>query len=105
MDKVLPESSEYVGGHLIVVVQHPKRTLWQNLKSLTFIEPSSAFKVKSFSNYLSIAGTCIKKYTLLTHLLVGPCRSTNQKPIVANCLLAIVSLDNKTVLSFGQRVW
>ena len=52
MDKVLPESSEYVGGHLIVVVQHPKRTLWQNLKSLTFIEPSSAFKVKSFSNYI-----------------------------------------------------
>ena len=105
MDKVLPESSEYVGGHLIVVVRHPKRTLWQNLKSLTFIEPSSAFKVKSFSNYLSIAGTCIKKYTLLTHLLVGPCRSTNQKPIVANCLLAIVSLENKTFLSFGQRVW
>ena len=103
MDKVLPESSEYVGGHLIVVVRHPKRTLWQNLKSLTFIEPSSAFKVKSFSNYLSIAGTCIKKYTLLTHLLVT--LSTNQKPIVANCLLAIVSLENKTFLSFGQRVW
>ena len=52
MDKVLPESSEYVGGHLIVVVRHPKRTLWQNLKSLTFIEPSSAFKVKSFSKLL-----------------------------------------------------
>ena len=64
MDKVLPESSEYVGGHLIVVVRHPKRTLWQNLKSLTFIEPSSAFKVKSFSNYLSIAArACIKNYT------------------------------------------